>query len=65
MIRAAGAGRSAEPPQAAVPLPEPVPEEPALLAKAAAAAPNGAAEPMLDDLDVPAILRSKRRSMVQ
>jgi cell division protein FtsZ len=58
----------AEPMHAAVPLPEPILEEPAPLAMAAAAMkPNGSPhepEPSFDDLEVPAILRSRRR-MVQ
>jgi hypothetical protein len=41
--------------------PEPVYEEPP---KAAAAAANGSAEPLFDDIDVPAILRRDRR-MIQ
>ena len=49
-------------------LPEPVHEEPAPMAMAAAAmSPNGAAletDNLFDDLEVPAILRSRRR-MVQ
>jgi cell division protein FtsZ len=55
-----------EPAQAAVPPPEPVPEEPPLRAMATAAtAPNGAAaEPLFDDLEVPAILRSRRRTLL-
>jgi cell division protein FtsZ len=55
-----------EPAQAAVPLPEPVPEEPALLTMAAAAAATPApSEPLFDDLEVPAILRSRRRGLIQ
>jgi cell division protein FtsZ len=58
----------AEPVYAEAPAPEPVPEEPASLAMAAAAtapAPSPAeSDPMFDDLEVPAILRSRRR-MVQ
>ena len=58
----------AEPMHAAVALPEPILEEPAPLAMAAAAMkPNGSpleAEASFDDLEVPAILRSRRR-MVQ
>jgi len=56
------AGLDAEPAS-----PEPVPEEPAPMTMAAAAhAPNGSShdnEPMFDDLEVPAILRSRRRMM--
>ncbi len=58
----------AEPMHAAVALPEPILEEPAPLAMAAAAMkPNGSPhepESSFDDLEVPAILRSRRR-MVQ
>ena len=53
-----------EPAPAAAPWPEPAAEEPAPLTMAATA-PNGAAEPLFDDLEVPAILRSRRRGMVQ
>ena len=52
---------------AEAPAPEPVHEEPAPMAMAAAAmAPASPAEtdPLFDDLEVPAILRSRRR-MVQ
>ena len=52
--------------RAAAPPPEPVREEPAPIIMAAAA--NGApaaSETLLDDLDIPAILRSRRRGMVQ
>lgn len=58
----------AEPVYAAVPAPEPVHEEPAPMVMAAAAMAPAASsletEPMFDDLEVPAILRSRRR-MVQ
>ena len=55
----------AEPVYAETPVPEPLHEEPAPLAMAAAAMmPNGSpleSEPLFDDLEVPAILRSRRR----
>ena len=57
----------AEPVYAAAPAPEPVHEEPAPMAMAAAAmAPNSPSDSdnLFDDLEVPAILRSRRR-MVQ
>ncbi len=56
----------AEPVLAEAPVPEPVREEPAPLAMAAAAtAPSPVeSDPLFDDLEVPAILRSRRR-MVQ
>jgi len=58
----------AEPVLAEAPAPEPVREEPAPLAMAAAATPPAASpvesDPLFDDLEVPAILRSRRR-MVQ
>lgn len=50
---------------AAAPQPEPIEEEPAPAVMAAAAAANGAAnEPLFDDLEVPAILRSRRRTLL-
>jgi len=56
----------AEPLYAETPQPEPVHEEPAPLTMAAAAmTPNGSSlesEPLFDDLEVPAILRSRRRA---
>jgi hypothetical protein len=56
----------AEPVLAEAPAPEPVHEEPAPLSMAAAAtAPSPVeSDPLFDDLEVPAILRSRRR-MVQ
>jgi cell division protein FtsZ len=62
---------AAAPPPAVAPAPELVPEEPApmTMAATAAAIPNAVppiAEPLFDDLEVPAILRSRRRgNMVQ
>jgi hypothetical protein len=59
---------AAAPAVAAPPPPEPVHEEPAPMAMAAAAAvPSSpaATEPMFDDLEVPAILRSRRRGLIQ
>jgi cell division protein FtsZ len=54
---------------AEAPLIEPVHEQPAPMTMAAAAmAPNGSSlesEPLFDDLEVPAILRSRRRGLVQ
>ena len=51
------------------PTPEPVREDPAPLAMAAAAMAPAASpaeiDPLFDDLEVPAILRSRRRNMVQ
>jgi cell division protein FtsZ len=48
------------------PTPEPVHEEPAPMTMAAAATiAQVPSEPMFDDLEVPAILRSRRRGMVQ
>jgi len=61
-----GAVNEREPEAAQVPAPEII-EEPAPMTMAATVngAANGAPEPLLDDLEVPAILRSRRRGMVQ
>jgi cell division protein FtsZ len=59
---------AAAPAVAAPPPPEPVHDEPVPMAMAAAAAvPSSpaATEPMFDDLEVPAILRSRRRGLIQ
>jgi len=61
------APETAEPDYVEAVAPAPVPEEPAPLTMAAAATPAAVvleSEPMFDDLEVPAILRSRRR-MVQ
>ena len=53
-----------EPEPMEITAPEPVMEEPAPAVMAAAVAANGAAEPLLDDLEVPAILRARRRTLL-
>jgi cell division protein FtsZ len=53
-----------EPEPVEVATPEAVIEEPAPAVIAAAAAANGSPEPLFDDLEVPAILRARRRTLL-